>query len=256
MSSPSVTPGLEESVAADGAAMADVAFRPVDLWALLEPEGSVAAGRAGGALSQVGPARGRLQRARLVRDPLDLATHVARVLQECHAALEGGDAAAQEGALFDALLDVFLALGPSGPELRAGLLARARPWLAPDHHAYLARHLGSGLGPYTALPAASQAVLGRGLIGAIALVRPPQAPVRSVSASQLLEQAIDLVDRGDAEAAQLLLEQALLADPHDGEVADELHQMYRLNGDDAALAAMTQRLRAQGLPVPAAWPAA
>jgi hypothetical protein len=225
----------------------EVAFRPIDLWALIEPERATPACLQ--AEAQM-PDRLRLDAARIARDPRDIEAHTTRVLLQCQAAAT--DRSGQQARLFEALVDLFLALGTQGPELRAGLLARARPWLAAEQHGFLARYLAAGLSKTDTLPPGTHARLDAGAVGRVDMVRRHQAPAQPPRPA--LEQAIDLVDRGDIAAAQALLESALLANPTDGEVAEELRQLYRLNGDAPAAQAMATRLRESGLPVPEDWP--
>jgi hypothetical protein len=50
-----------------------------------------------------------------------------------------------------------------------------------------------------------------------------------------------------------LLEEALLADPTDTQIATELLLIYRHSRDDAAQAAMAAKLQAQGSALPQGW---
>lgn len=233
-------------------AASQVAFSVREVWPLLEPQGAAPAWVDQAAWSHE---QWRADAARVARDRHDMQAHARRVLLQCHA--DVGNATPQQLAtraarLFGALADVFLAVGAHGPELRASLLTRARPHLTADQHAFLARHLAGGLHRLAPLPAGAHSVLEAGVVGRVDLVAIRQEPVQPKAA---LERAIDLVDQGDTEAAQAVLEEALLADPADIEVAEELGQMYRLNGSQVAAATMVQRLRERGLPAPTGWQA-
>jgi Flp pilus assembly protein TadD len=62
-----------------------------------------------------------------------------------------------------------------------------------------------------------------------------------------------LLDNGDLEGARTLLEEALLSDPTDTQIATELLLIYRHSRDDAAQAAMTAKLQARGAALPVGW---
>jgi hypothetical protein len=133
----------------------DEAFRPVDLWALMQGQG-LPAGLSPRALWCQACAE-------VARDRLNLEAHVRRVLLAC--------AAGERVHVFDALVDCFLALGVQGQTLRGSLLVQARNWLDDESHEFLLRHLASGLGPQDPLPTHAGALLDPGLIGLPVVVR-------------------------------------------------------------------------------------
>lgn len=99
----------------------------------------------------------------VARDPLNLDAHARRVLLACMAG--------ERAPVFDALVDVFLALGPRALALRQALVERAQPWLDDESHDFLVRHLPGGLTRDDPLPTHGAALLDPGLIGLPVVVR-------------------------------------------------------------------------------------
>jgi hypothetical protein len=91
----------------------------------------------------------------LVRNPLDLRSHA----QRAYLALDSED----PELAFGALVDLFIALGNKGRQLRSALLELSRSHLASEHYLYLEAHLDHGLNPNIALPAPQGSLLDRGL---------------------------------------------------------------------------------------------
>lgn len=74
-----------------------------------------------------------------------------------------------EGA-YGALVDLFIALGPSVAEVRNRALYWARDVLAPHHYDALSAHVEQGLSPATPMPATLRSVRSRGVTGSTSLV--------------------------------------------------------------------------------------
>ncbi|MEX8518607.1 MAG: hypothetical protein AB3X44_08855 [Leptothrix sp. (in: b-proteobacteria)] len=180
--------------------------------------------------------------AMIARDPLDLASHVRRVLLACRPPLT-------ERA-FGALVDLFLALGSQGRGLRQSMLEQAESWLDPDDANFLRAYMDLGLRTDSSLPAALGSALDRAVSGSAQMVARHRVEAVEVSP---LERATSLLDNGDLEGARTLLEEALLSDPTDTQIATELLLIYRHSRDDAAQAAMTAKLQARGAALPVGW---
>ncbi|MDP4300985.1 hypothetical protein [Leptothrix discophora] len=176
------------------------------------------------------------------RDPLDLESHVQRVRLACAAPLTD--------FAFGALVDLFMALGPRGRSLRARLLEQAEAWLAPEDAHFLHAHLDAGLSRAVALPSAPGALFHPAVVGVARMVDHLRVAAAQLSAR---EQAISLLEHGDLDGARDLLEQALLDEPGDADVRDELLGIYRHSRDDAAKTAMAERLQARHGQLPAGW---
>lgn len=206
----------------------------------------------GGALLPVVPCHDDAARAllagRIVRDPLDVESHARRVVLACHRG-RADDAAS-------ALADLFLATGARVRELRAALLDHARAHLDDEVAAFLDAALDGGLAADASLPMGLRARLDLGLVGDPRLVVKADAPPPRevpVDAEPAHARAAALIDQGDVDAARRLLEDAVLADPHDDVATRELLAIYRHGRDAAAHAAMRRRLAERGERVPAAW---
>jgi hypothetical protein len=158
----------------------------------------------------------------VARDALDLEAHARRVMLACQPEFHD--------RLFGALLDVFLVLGSNGRGLRTSLLDKARVHLE--------------------LPAQAGAVHDRGVLGTLQLVNHQRAASRELT---LFEDAMARVDEGDLDGARQLLERALLDDPTQADVSRELLNIYQYARDDAAKAAMHERLRERHGAAPAGW---
>ncbi|MFM2065109.1 MAG: hypothetical protein RLZZ584_18 [Pseudomonadota bacterium] len=178
----------------------------------------------------------------VARDALDLEAHARRVMQACQPEFRD--------RLFGAMLDVFLALGSSGRGLRAALLDKARAHLGADELTFLQQHLEPGLAPMAQLPAQAGSVHDRGVLGSLQLVHHQRLAARELT---VFEDAMARVDDGDLDGARQLLEQALLDDPTQADVSRELLNIYQYARDDAAKAAMQERLRERHGAAPAGW---
>jgi hypothetical protein len=178
----------------------------------------------------------------VARDPLDLEAHSRRVVMACQPEFRE--------RLFGAMLDLFLALGGHGRGLRTALLHKARAHLALDELRFLEQHLEAGLAPLASLPSDAGAVHDRGVLGNTQLVRHERVAARQLSAH---EEAMARVDEGDLDGARHLFEKALLEEPTQVDVVRELLDIYRYTRDDAAKAAMLERLRQRHGAAPAGW---
>lgn len=180
--------------------------------------------------------------AQVARDPLDLTAHVRRVLLACQPPLTH--------YAFAALVDLFLALGSQGRGLRQVMLERAEIWLDPDDAYFLRAYLDLGLRVEHSLPTAAGSVLDRAVSGSAQMVSRQRIEVVEDTP---LERAMSLLDHGDLEGARTLLEESLLADPSDTQIATELLLIYRHSRDDAARTAMAAKLQARGAALPDGW---
>lgn len=180
--------------------------------------------------------------AMVARDQQDLASHVRRVLLACRPPLTD--------RAFAALVDMFLALGSQCRQLRQMMLEQAAPCLEPEDVAFLRTYLDAGLRTDSSLPSAPGSIFDRAVSGSGQMVA--RQRVEAVESTPL-ERATSLLEHGDLEGARTLLEEALLSDPTDTQIATELLLIYRHSRDDAAQAAMTAKLQARGGALPAGW---
>lgn len=178
----------------------------------------------------------------VAREPANLRAHVQRV-GLCLERRAAGD-------LYAALLDLFLALGPRGTPLRRRMLRAADQVLAPHHAAFLYVSLMGGLVATAPHPSARGSMLTRSVTGSLTAVTKRDGPAPARSAP--LEEARTYITEGDVEAARLVLETALAADPGNADLAEELLGLYRATRDRAALARMRERLGSR-LPDATSW---
>lgn len=178
----------------------------------------------------------------VARDPLDLEAHVRRIVLATRER--------SSGHVFTALIDLFLALGLQGRELRALMLATARDALTPDEAAFFEQALEPGLARSAGLPMGTQSVLDPGLMGAVEMVAQAR---RAVAQQSVAEQAAELVNHGDLEGARQMLEVALMENPDDTAASQELLAIYRYSRDTQAENLMRERLTTRFGRTPAAW---
>lgn len=191
------------------------------------------------------PARavGRFLEAQIARDPLDLRQHARRVWL----AVDNADSP----ALFGAMVDLFLALGAKGRNLRSAMLGLAASHLAEEDLAYLHSHLEHGLSSREMLPFGVRSVLDRGFVGVRDMVRREKA--HGPDAADPLKEAISLLNDGDVDAARELLEKTLLDDPGSPLIEAELLEIYRRSNDGVRMHAMRDRLLENGVDLSPAW---
>lgn len=181
---------------------------------------------------------------RVARDHLDLRAHLQRIYLVL-------DDDTREDLLFGALLDLFLALGDKGRELREATLELARPRLDSDDHAFLAAHLDRGLQRLDVLPIASGSILDHALFGNSHLVERQRAEL--LMDADTVDIAIMHLEHGDVDAARTLLEEALVKDPSQSAVETELLEIYRRTRDEAGFLSMRKQLQAKGATLSADW---
>jgi hypothetical protein len=178
----------------------------------------------------------------IVRDPGNLAAHVQRI------ALAAG---ARDGVLaYGALLDLFVALGARGADLRARMLRASERLLAPAERTYLEGRLEAGVAATDPHPPTAASMLSRGITGTLDAVA--RAAEGAGAPRDPLLDARDYVNEGNLAAARATLEAALDANPARPDLAGELLDLYRHTHNVSALRAMKARLGAR-LHAPAAW---
>lgn len=184
---------------------------------------------------------------RIARFPGDLPSHTQRILLH----LRRRDSS----ALYAALLDLFFALGEKDRPYRAHLLQRAAPLLAPEHREALQDHLDEGLHHTDIVPLSLGAVLARGLIGEGLPVVERWSSEPAASDRDIASAARRLISEGSLPGAQQLLEEALLDDPANDEVAFMLLDLYVQQKDQEGFRRMRRRLAAKAPEKASVWTA-
>lgn len=152
----------------------------------------------------------------LARHPNDLTRHLQRI----HLHLER----ARPDQLYSALVDLFIALGPHGEDLRRRMLKRAKRILDEEQYYVLDMLLPVGLDACHRLGDIPGSVLSRPVNGNLDLVA---REAKAAFATSTLVEARSLIDEGYLETARDMLEQALAGTPDDTELAEELLLIYR-----------------------------
>lgn len=178
----------------------------------------------------------------VARDPLDIEAQVRRVLLACQPGMHS--------KAFGALLDLFLALGPRGRELRRLMLEAAQPAIESDELRFLQAHLDDGLARNALLPSGTGAVLDTAVLGSAHAVQHERVAVATASR---VDEAISLLDHGDLPGARRLLEDVLLDDPLDETATRELLAIYHHSRDSEGRQVMQARLRERHAALPPAW---
>ncbi len=180
----------------------------------------------------------------VARDHMDLRAHMQRI----SLLLDSGDS---EDMIFGSLVDLFLALGDKGYELRKTVLKQARPRLHDAHFHFLHQRMTDGLQRMDVLPVTMGSVLDRAVFGNSHLVE------RQRNKAPLEVNAVDIslmhLENGDIKGACDVLEAALLSDFSNVAVEAELLEIYRRCRDEVGFLNMRQRLEAIGASLGADW---
>lgn len=188
----------------------------------------------------------RFSKAMLHRQPGNLRLHVQRIF--CLAADMECQAAAMQGAL----LDLFIVLGEKGIALRRRMLSVAHPFINNEAIDFFTDHLMCGLDARTPVSFKAHSVLTGGFDGTATMLIRQSSTERNAELS-LYEEAALLLEYGDVEQAQLLLEEALRQQP-DEQTAEDLLAIYQYQNDNDALAGMRQWFMDNDVPLPDCWP--
>lgn len=180
----------------------------------------------------------------VARDPFNLRKHVQRI----YLAYDSGD----QDLLFGGLVDLWIALGDKGRDLREAMLDIARRKLADDQFAFLSRSLANGLSSKQPLPLVSGSVLDEGFIGTADIVK--RAPAASVAeGADPVAEAIALLDEGHVYPAREILEETVLSDPGNHAAEAQLVEIFWRSRDESGFASMRDRLRRAHGEVPPSW---
>jgi hypothetical protein len=181
----------------------------------------------------------------VTRAPLDLTRHTRRIL-----ALR----AYRDGVgLYGALLDLFIALGPRGRDLRRGLLQQSAPLLAPEAAAFLATHLDAGVLATTPHPPAPASRLTGALHGTLECLEQLAGPGSAPAARDALAEAHELLAQGEVATPMALLEEALASAPASSDALALLLEIYRRGRYGEAFAQLWARQPELAATAPEVW---
>lgn len=185
---------------------------------------------------------------RIVNHPRELRSHVQRILLLIRH---------EDGAsLYGALVDLLITLGDKGLALKQRMLDLAAPLLNRTSLVFLKRQLESGIRPCDpAIARVRSSLLRAGFCGTDQLVLRHKAQGGALERTPL-EEARELVEYGQLEQALETLENALLMDPDQAGVADELLHLYTRMGELDRMEAMREQLLINFGRAPESWSAA
>jgi len=152
----------------------------------------------------------------VARKPGDLTRHAQRI------ALHQTQGEADQ--LYAALVDLFIALGHKGFDLKRRLLAQATPGLPAEKAGLLTTHLQTGLPRHHGLGDVPGSVLGQAIRGSLEFTR---RVATTREGRPALQEARELMQDGLVEQAQEVLESALAQTPSDRALIKELLAIYR-----------------------------
>lgn len=142
-------------------------------------------------------------------------------------------------AYFGAVIDLLIALGPKGLGLKKSILAPTYGLLNRQQQGYIQQHLHSGIARTAAVPS-RYARLSPKLSSDTGAYNHDKS--RRVEGDQVLRKARYKLAMEHVDDAQALLEQALISDPSDMEIACELLELYRQYEKMDAFNSMTEQL--------------
>lgn len=181
---------------------------------------------------------------RILQHPNELRSHIQRILL----LVRRGDGA----SLYGAMLDLLIVLSEGGHALKRRMLDLAKPLLTRTSHTFLSRHLESGIRPCDpALARVRSSLLRVGFCGNDKLVR--RVGDERQEKRDVLDEAREMVQFGQLDLALETLENSLLINPDQPEVARELLELYVRMGQDARLEAMREQMLINFGSLPEAW---
>jgi hypothetical protein len=178
----------------------------------------------------------------IARDPQDLRSHVRRILL----AYERADGP----ELFAAMLDLFIALGRKGFNLRRRMLGVSRGGLEAHQYSLLRDSLPEGVDE-SKVTIAPGSLLCRGIEGSLNLVRHGSA--LSTEVRDPLIDAREYLEYSQIDEARSVLEDAISQTPLRQELHYELLAIYRSTRDRTNFAKMFQKISDIASPIPKEW---
>lgn len=177
----------------------------------------------------------------ITRAPVDLTSHTHRVTLH---RIEG-----DANSTYGALLDLFTVLGDKGEALRRRLLNAAAAVLTSEQLSLLTTVIDQNdtLPPYS-----PHAVLSNPTTNSGDLIRQTQES-SDKSDEDPLQIAGDLLNSGQVDAAQRLLEETLLASPQREDISNELLQIYHHTSNRDACINMLQQLEDRPMAAQERW---
>ncbi len=154
-----------------------------------------------------------------------------------------------EEAYFGALIDLLIALGPKAIELKKSILRPTYGILTKEHRVFIKKYLHSGISPTLSINT-KESRLSQGLSSTSSVIigNSDQKNIK-----QPLPTARKKITKGDYQAAQTILENALEQNPDDEEITYELLELYLNKNMINAFTSMTTRLQGKTLTAQKKW---
>ncbi|MCF6322890.1 MAG: hypothetical protein L3J89_00965 [Gammaproteobacteria bacterium] len=172
------------------------------------------------------------------RMPQDLTSHAQRISLY----LREGDTE----NTYAALLDLFLVLGNKGLPLRKRLLQQAVSVITAENYGFLSSTLPTALVITCNTPLSHLSALSLGRTSEKKIIRKTSDEQSQKKESPLLI-VRDLLNSGQISQAQSILESALLTEPDNDDISDELLQIYRHTHDRSGCIQMLKKLSSSPL---------
>lgn len=189
----------------------------------------------------------QFQRYTISRDPNNLRNHVQLILGLVQRS------PCQREPLFAALADLFIVLGSKGFALRQRMLNTAKPYLEKEDVLFFQKHLKSDLTARIPLPIGINSILTEAYIGKDNHIRKLEHISQQHKLSEY-EQALELIDAGELNAAITLLQNALYQEPNNEQIAEDLLNVARHAGQEHILSEMQSWFIENNLELPNSWP--
>lgn len=183
---------------------------------------------------------------RVVRNPTDLSTHVMRIQLLIRVKDRHG--------LYGALLDLFIALNQKGYRLRKRMLMLAHPCLRTKHFELLFHYLKSSQDVDVCITSVESSVLSKGYIGDRHFISTSCRQEKDTFAAQnVMQQVNDCIEYGQVDEARILLESAIVKEPWQQELHNNLLEIYWATRDLNGCQIMYERLSDKHIPDPYIW---
>ena len=147
------------------------------------------------------------------------------------------------------MIDLFIALGPKGLELKKSILRPTYDLFEKEHASFIKKHLRSGIKATLSIPT-RESRLSKGISSFADIVDRESVDGKPYSPLSLAKEKLSL---GELGYAQVILENALEDNPGDIEIANKLLDLYRNHEMSKEFTTMTTRLSGKTLASQEKW---
>jgi len=179
----------------------------------------------------------------IIKSPNDFRSHIQRIyllIQQQNT-----------NALYGALFDLFLVLGPNGLALRQRMLFNAQSLLAELDFNALQQTLESGVTTDIAIQKPTQAVLNNGLAVTQHFIE--KVDQQNQTSSNAVEEASSYLEYGQFDQARMVLEEAIISTPRQLELHHDLLEIFQTTRDSEQFIVFYERLIEINAALPKYW---